>query len=341
MTAIAARRVLERTRGHIVTSLFLDLDPDRFATPPARASQIRSLLDEAGRVAQHLSVDHDAAQAVRRDLSRLEEELAPDDLPAAGGRGLAVFRSGGEEPSLTIPLSAPVSPAVFVEPVAHVEPLVTDPAAGRWCAVLVSVDDAHILEGAGGRVLRRTRSADYVRGRAQTGDTQTHSREQDIAGHLKQVASELRRRFQAGEFESLMLGGPVEALTGLESALPDDLSAVYLGRLSLDPSASSDADVATAVAQLVANGRAAADAAALAELRDRGGERVAVGVEAVQEALVERRVETLLLRRDFDDPDNRREAMIQTAISQDADVRVYDQPDELPPPRPVAALLRF
>lgn len=342
MTAIAARRVLERTSGHIVTSLYLDLDPDRFATPPARASQIRSLLDEAGRVAQKLSLDHDAAQAVRRDLSRLEAELAPADLPASGGPGLAVFRYGGEEPSLTVPLSTPVAPAVFVEPAAHVEPLVTDPAAGRWCAVLVSVEDAHILEGAGSRVIRRARSADYVRGRAQTGDGQTHTREQDIAGHLRQVAAELRRRFQAGEFESLMLAGPVEALTGLESQLPADVSAVFLGRLSVDPSAASDTDVTAAVARLVAERRAQADAAALAELRDRmGGERVAVGVDAVQEALVERRVETLLLRRDYVDHDNRREAMVQTAVSQDADVRVYDQPAELPPQRPVAALLRF
>jgi hypothetical protein len=343
MTAIAARRVLERTSGHIVTSLYLDLDPDRFATPPARASQIRSLLDEAGRVAQRLSLDHDAAQAVRRDLSRLEDELAPDDLPASGGPGLAVFRYGGEEPSLTVPLSTPVAPAVFVEAAAHVEPLVTDPAAGRWCAVLVSVEDAHILEGAGSRVIRRIRSADYVRGREQTGEGQTHAREQDIAGHLRQVAAELRRRYQAGELESLMLAGPVEALSGLESQLPDDLSAVLLGRLSVDPSAASDADVAAAVAQLVAERRGADDEAALAELRARmgGGERVAVGVEAVQEALVERRVETLMLRRDYEDPDNRREAMVQTAVSQDADVRVYDQPAELPPPRPVAALLRF
>ncbi|HLI58806.1 MAG TPA: hypothetical protein VKV21_03990 [Solirubrobacteraceae bacterium] len=341
MTATVARQVLERTRGHIVTSLFLDLDPGRFATAPARASQIRSLLDEAGRAAQTLSVDHAAAQALRRDLSRLEEELAPDDLPAAG-QGLAVYRSGGDDPSLVIPLSAPVAPAVFVEPVAHVEPVVIDPVAGRWCAVLVSVDDAHILEGAAGRVIRRSRSEDYVRGRSQTGDTRTHSREQDIAGHLKQVASELRRRHQAGEFESLMLAGGVEALTGLESALPDELSKIYLGRLSVDPSAGSDSDVAAAVAQLAAKRRTEADAAALAELRDRiGGERVAVGVEAVQEALVERRVETLLMRRDYDDPDNRREAMVQAALSQDADVRVYDEPDELPPPRPVAALLRF
>jgi hypothetical protein len=132
-------------------------------------------------------------------------------------------------------------------------------------------------------------------------------------------------------------------LIGLESQLPEDLSTVLAGRLSIDPSAGSDTDVAAAVAELIAKRRAADDQAALVELRSRiaGKQRLATGVAEVQEALVERRVETLMLRRDYDDPDNRREALVQTAILQDAEVRIYDQPAELPPPRPVAALLRF
>jgi hypothetical protein len=344
MTASLARHVLERAHtGHIVTSLYLDLDPERFATPPARASQIRSLLDQARRLGRGLSLDHDAARTLERDHARLEAELAPDNLSASDGPGLAVFCSGADDLYLTLPLSAAAAPAVFVEPAAHVEPVATDPAAGRWCAVLVSVDDADIVEGVGRRVIRRIRSADYVRGRSQTGDGQTHTREQDIAAHLRQVAGELRRRLEAGRFESLAIGGPVEALIGLESQLPEDLSTVLVGRLSIDPSAGSDTNVAAAVAQLIAKRRAADDEASLAELRSRmaGKQRVATGVAEVQEALVERRVEALLLRRDYDDPDNRREALVQTAILQDAEVRIYDQPEELPPPRPVAALLRF
>ena len=344
MTPATARRVLERVHdGQIVTSLYLDLDPARFATPPARASQIRSLLDEARRLARNLSLNHDAAQMLERDHARLEAELVPDELPASGGAGLAVFCCGPDDLYLTLPLSAPVVPAVFVEPVAHVEPVATDPATGRWCAVLVSVEDAVIVEGEGRSVTRRSRSADYVRGRSQTGEGQTHARDQDIAGHLRHVAAELHRQFEAGAFDSLMIGGPVEALSGLESQLPDDLSRALVGRLSIDPSAGSDSDVVEAVARLIAERRASDDQAALAELRSRlaGKQRVAAGVSAVQEALVERRVETLMLRQDYTDADNRREALVQTAILQDAEVRIYDQPEELPPPRPVAALLRF
>jgi hypothetical protein len=344
MTATAARGVLERAHdGHIVTSLYLDLDPERFATPSARASQIRSLLDEGRRLARELPLDHDAAQTLERDHARLEAELVADELPDSGGLGLAIFCSGADDLYLTLPLTAPVAPAVFVAPAAHVEPLATDPAVGRWCAVLVSLDDAVILEGEGRTVTRRSRLADYVRGRSQTGDAQTHTRDQDIAGHLRQVVAELRRRFEARAFESLMIGGPVEALSRLESELPDDLSRTLVGRLSIDPSASSDPDLAEAAARLIAERRASDDDAALAELRSRlsGNHRVAAGISAVQEALVERRVETLMLRQDYSDADNRREALVQTALLQDADVRIYDQPEELPPPRPVAALLRF
>jgi peptide chain release factor subunit 1 len=342
MTSLAARRVLERTTGQIVISLYLDLDPDRFATPPARASQIRSLLDDARRRARELTIDHDAARVLEQDLARLEDDLVPDDLPATA-RGLAVFCSGGDDLYLTIPLASHVEPEVHVQPAAQVEPLVTDPGAARWCAVLVSLDDAHILEGDGGQVRSRTRAADYVRGIDHAGGASTHTREQDIRGHLKQVASELRRRFQAGEFEVLAIGGPVDPLTGLEADLPDELSAALIGRLSIDPSASSDTDVAAAVERLVDERRAHEDEQALAELRDRmgGGGRVAVGISEVQEALIQRSVSTLMLSRDYDDPENRREALVQTAVLQDADVRVYDQAPELPAPRPVAALLRY
>jgi len=32
-----AKRLIEHATGHRVISLYLDLDPERFATPPARA----------------------------------------------------------------------------------------------------------------------------------------------------------------------------------------------------------------------------------------------------------------------------------------------------------------
>src|SRR5687768_17393232 len=46
----ALRRLAEvRLDRPVVLSLYLDLDPAQFATPPARATAVRSLLDEAER----------------------------------------------------------------------------------------------------------------------------------------------------------------------------------------------------------------------------------------------------------------------------------------------------
>ena len=70
----AAKRLVERRPGHRVVSLYLDLDPERFATPSARSSQIRSLIDEATRNVE--SADHlDQAErvAVRSDVRRVDD----------------------------------------------------------------------------------------------------------------------------------------------------------------------------------------------------------------------------------------------------------------------------
>lgn len=342
--AQAARSLIERTGTHPVISLYFDLDPQEFGTVPARASQARSLIDEARRAAEPLSLDHDGRQTLEADLQRVEEALASDDLPVQGARALAVFCSGPDDLFEIIPLGAPTPARAYVEPKVVVEPLVTAPWAGSWRAVLVSTEAAEILAGEDRKIVNRTSSDDYVRGREQSQGGETNTRQADIAGHLKQVAEELQRDWQRDHFALLAIAGPVEAVSGLEAHLPGELTGVYGGRLSLDTSAASDADVAAAVDELAAKRHADQRDAALAEVTDRmgGGQRIAVGVQDVDDALVQRRVETLLLSRDFNDGENRREAIIQTALLQDADVYSFEDPvDALPPARPVAALLRF
>jgi hypothetical protein len=47
LAAVQARRLIEYKPEHPLISLYPDLEPERFAIAPARASQIRSLVDEA------------------------------------------------------------------------------------------------------------------------------------------------------------------------------------------------------------------------------------------------------------------------------------------------------
>ena len=84
-----------RTSSRVV-SLFFDLDPDRFATTPARAGQLRSLLDDARRTSRDdTSLGHAERKAVQEDLGRLESYMESDDAPISGARALAVFVSAG------------------------------------------------------------------------------------------------------------------------------------------------------------------------------------------------------------------------------------------------------
>lgn len=339
-----ARSLIERTGTHPVISLYFDLDPEQFATAPARVSQTRSLIDEARRAAEPLSLDHDGRQALEADLTRVEETLSGDDLPVSGARALALFVSGPDDLFEIVALDAPVTPRAYVEPKVVVGPLVTSPSVGRWCAVLVSTEAAEIIEGDGRAITKRTSSEDYVRGHSQSPGGETHTRDQDIAGHLKQVAEELHRSWQRDHFGLLTIAGPVEAASGLESALHNDLQQIFGGRLALDTSAAQDRNIVAGVTALATEHHDREREAALKELTDRigGGARAVAGTHDVDDALVQRRVQTLLVSRDFDDGENRREAIIQTAVLQDATVYAFDEPvDALPPARAVAALLRF
>ena len=55
----------------LVISLYLNLDPSQFATPPARKSGIRSLIDEAERrVRERNGLSHEDRAALQGSLER-------------------------------------------------------------------------------------------------------------------------------------------------------------------------------------------------------------------------------------------------------------------------------
>src|SRR4051794_14569316 len=99
------RRLAElRPDGAKVLSVYLDRDPETFASPRALTSEAHSALDHAGRLVEEAGLDHDALVAARADVERLRELLvdSPDDerdvldpdLDLKGARGLALFACG-------------------------------------------------------------------------------------------------------------------------------------------------------------------------------------------------------------------------------------------------------
>ena len=68
----------------VVLSLYLNLDPSQFATPPARKTAIRSLVDEAERrLRDHDGLSHDDRMALQASLERANSFLENDLPPMA------------------------------------------------------------------------------------------------------------------------------------------------------------------------------------------------------------------------------------------------------------------
>ncbi|MGZ4272609.1 MAG: baeRF10 domain-containing protein [Solirubrobacteraceae bacterium] len=303
-----ARRMLEHTGEHPVISLFLDLDPSEFATGPARASQMRSLLDEAerdGRGAAR-SLSHADRTVLNSDLAHLAEYLGSDDLPVSGARALGVFCSGQDELFEAVPLPEPTPPRVVIASRPHVEPLVTDRDDGRTAVTLISRRLGRILVGDPHDLREAEDLADDVHGQHSRGGwsqaNYQRSADNEAEQHFRHVAEELYRSWQREPFGRLVLGGPAEDVKRFAEDLHNDLRRVLMGeRLDLDVESASLADVGAALSPLLQRTGAAERQAALTELEDRlgAGGAAARGLPATLEALAERRVQTLLLALNF------------------------------------------
>jgi peptide chain release factor subunit 1 len=374
-----ARRMLERTGDHPVVSVFLDLEPDRFATAPARATQLRSLMDQAHR--GDTSLGHKDRAALTEDIKRLEQYLGSGDLPVSGARSLAVFCSGLDGVFETVTLPSPTPPKLVIARTPYVEPLVAGLDPGRVCVVLVNRRIGRIFAGDLQRLQPEGTVSDDVHGRHSQGGWSQANYERSVDNeaeqHLRHVAQELYRMWRREPFDRLVLGGPREDMARFAELLHNDLRPTLSdSRLSLDVEASSLADVQAAVWPRLDDERSAAQAALVAELAarlDRDGP-AARGLATTLDALAQRRVEALLLSRNFaatggrcpqcgvlyaettgscpadgaqlERVDDLREAIVEAAVLQDAAVVVAGEGSDAPPPpldrgEGIGALLRF
>jgi hypothetical protein len=288
--------------------LYLDLDPERFATPPARASQIRSLVDEASRtVERDASLDHEEKAALREDLERIGSYLLSREPPFRGARALAVFCSLRDDLFEVVQLTRPAEGSVVIERTPYVEPLIRAAQDRRWCAALVTRRTARILTGPSDRLEERERIDDDVRGQHdQGGWSQAHyerSYEKEADDHLRRVAELLTRRWRTERYDRLALGGPIEIVCRLENLLHDELrSRLTDRRVDVDVSSATEDQIRKAITTLVDEDERRRERAALDRLAAGigSGGRATGGPEGTLEALNERRVETLLLETGFD-----------------------------------------
>jgi peptide chain release factor subunit 1 len=373
----AARRLVGRRSAHPVVSLYLDLDPERFATPTARTSETRSLLDGAAReIDSDDTLEHENRIALREDIERLREYLLEGEPPFKGARALAVFCSVPDELFEVVQLSHPAEGQVVVGRTPYVEPLVRGAQDRRWCVALVSRRDARILSGPGDQLAERERIEDNVHGQHDQGGwsqaNYERSYEKEADDHLRRVAELLHKRWKLERFDRLALGGPTEVVARLERFLHEDVRSALIERhVDVDFSHATDDQVRQAVAELVELDDRAREREALDRLAEGigTGGRGAGGSADVLDALNERRVQTLLLESGFDrrggqcpvcgllslerhgpcpadgteleEVAHLREAAVEAALAQDAEILVVSHFPDLGPFQGIGAILRF
>ena len=196
-----ARRLIQHRGDHRVISLYLDLDPEQFATGPARASQIRSLLDEGHRIVDALDgLGHEDKVALREDLKRIDAFLSSPDAPFKGTRSLALFCSSLDDLFEVVRLARPAPARVVIESTPYVEPMVVALESQQWLVALVNRRTARLLAGSPERLRERERRDNSVRAQTEVGGwsqaNYERSAEEDALNHLRGVAEDVNRRKQ-------------------------------------------------------------------------------------------------------------------------------------------------
>jgi peptide chain release factor subunit 1 len=377
VAAVQARRLIEYKPKHPLISLYLDLDPEHFAIAPARASQIRSLVDEAGRELEaQEGLSHDERVALRSDIRRIDEFLTSPEAPFRGARALAVFCSSPAGLFEVVQLLRPTEPRVSVGRSPYVEPLVAALQDRRWLVALVSRREGRVLEGPAEALAEQARLEDFVRGRHDQGGwsqaNYERSIEKDAEDHLRRVADAVNRLWRTERFHRIAAGGPPEVIPRFEAHLAGDVRPHLIAeRVAVDLSSANEEQVRHAVAGVVAEDEKRSEREALNRLEAGIGSRGrgAGGPYDTLVALNERRVQTLLLEPDMDrrgarcpkcgllmveadgrcpadgseldEVDHLREAAIESALVQGADVFVVHHYPDLGPLQGIGALLRF
>lgn len=372
-----ARRLIEYRPGHPVISLYMDLDPERFATPPARASQIRSLVDQAQRQLEaHHGLSHDERISLRADIQRVDDFLRSSEAPYKGARGLALFCSSQVGLFEVLQLGRPTEARVVIGPSPYVEPLVSALQSRRWLVALVNRRDGRVLEGPADALQVQERLEQFVHGQHDQGGwsqaNYERSVEKDTEDHLRRVADAVNRLWRTERFHRLAVGGPSEIVPRFEAHLAGDVRPNLIAdRVAVDLSSATEEQIRRAVAKLVAADEKRTERESLDRLEAGigSGGRGAGGPNDTLAAVNERRVETLMLEpgldmrgfrcptcgllalesdgrcpadgTDMEELDHLTEAVVQAAMTQGAEVMVVLHYPDLGPLQGIGAVLRF
>jgi peptide chain release factor subunit 1 len=345
LTRTRLRRLAEIAPEHgRVLSVYLNLDPTEFATPPARSSAIGSLMNDAQHKVEESDSDlpHDEKMALRADLEAVRGLLEQPDIAGEGTRAVAVFACGPAGLLETVRVGRPLESRVVIDDTPFIGPLTRALAGGLWCVLLANRRIARIFTGTPEQLDETDRVQDDVHSQHRQGGWSQaryqRSVEEEVRDHLAHTSAVVFDLFKREGFEHLLIGAPDETVGDLERKLHPYLKERLAGHVRVGV---EDASVDEVRAE-AATGIDEHERRRERELLDRleqglgAGGRAAAGADDVLGCLEEGRVDILLLAEDF----RASERATEKALGSSAEVVVVRHHD-LSPHDGIAALLRY
>jgi peptide subunit release factor 1 (eRF1) len=292
----AAIRELAGFRGQDapVTTCYLDVDGRRL-------SRHRDYRQELDRVLRSARVRANGTASVAQDLERIEQYVR-GGFDRTTTRGLAMFSCSAHDFWKVVPLPVPVRTRVVINQapaVAQLESVAHE--FDRFGVLLVDKQRARMMVFQFGELIDRSELFDEL---PRDYDTRGHSDQGDVTGHVDALAAAHLRHaaavafhvFQQEPFEHLTVGAPTALVGSVESALHPYLRERLCGRIDVGVGA-NPVVIREAVLDVEREVERQHEAESVARLRDQhaAGQRAVIGAADTLQALVERRVDQLLV----------------------------------------------
>ncbi len=292
---LAARR----SQAAPVVSLYLDVDGRRFVRPKDYELHLDSLARKA--------ID-DHGSGVAADVDRIVGHVKAG-IDRSHTRGLALFSCAPEGLWEVVELPVPVRNQLVVNATPHIRQLeaVLDNNE-RFGVLLADKQRARMFLFELGQLIDKSEVFDQLprheddRGDWNKDHVRDHSAE--VAHqHLKRAAQVAFEVFQSQGFDHLIVGAPEEICNELERVLHSYLKDRIAARVSV-PVNATDSVICQAALAVEADVEREKEMALVNRLRDAigSGNGGVAGVDKVLSALVERRVDTLLVSDGYESP---------------------------------------
>ena len=305
ITEQAIRELATQHGDPAITTVYLDVD--------GRHRPVRADWEAAfERLADHVRHLADAGptkrvvRSVDRDIARMRQALATD-LDRSGMRGIAMFSCSEQGFFEAVRLPVAVRDEATVAPSPRIAPLVaTLNAQDPVLIVLVDCERVRLLRMEFGEVTEVASTVDPVPRAVDTsielGSWENHDAEA-VRIRLRRAAELVVQTLHGRPAERLVVGGPAEAVAGLERHMPATVTAKIIGRVQVRVAASIHeiGDLARGVVAAAARQR---QANAVEQLRQRAAEARGgvVGLEQTLKALADKRVAALFVSDGFSAP---------------------------------------